>query len=81
MCFADKVSIGAVYELFILIVTNARKITGLKNETKQILDEFETKLKQAKNKGVDEDEIEKEDREEEEEQVEEIDKTMIAADH
>ncbi|XP_015795980.1 condensin complex subunit 1 [Tetranychus urticae] len=69
-CFADKVSVASVYELFMLIVANTRKTTGLKNETKQILDEFESKLKQAKNKGVDEAEIEKEDGEEEIEDVE-----------
>ncbi|RWS10767.1 condensin complex subunit 1-like isoform X3 [Dinothrombium tinctorium] len=58
ICFADKLSIDAVYDCFVAIINASRKMPNIKNETKQILDEFEQKVNECRSKGVNEDESE-----------------------
>ena len=57
ICFADKLYNEAVYENITLIITNARKLQENKNkpELKQTIDEFEQKITECRNKGINED--------------------------
>lgn len=57
ICFADKLYNEAVYENITLIIANARKLQENKNkpELKQTLDEFEQKITECRNKGINED--------------------------
>ncbi len=58
ICFADKLFCDFVHESILSIITNSRKIPNIKNETKQLIDEFEQKVKECRNKGVNEDDSE-----------------------
>lgn len=58
VCFADKLSSDAVYDSVIQIIEKARKIPNLKNETKDLINEFEQKVNECHNKGINEDESE-----------------------
>ena len=58
ICFADKLFCDFIHECIQTIATNARKIANIKNETKQMIDEFEQKVKECRNKGVNEDDSE-----------------------
>jgi condensin complex subunit 1 (fragment) len=53
-CFSDKLPINGVYESITSIICNAKKISGLKNETKQALDEFAQKVEKCRKKGTNE---------------------------
>lgn len=44
--------INGVYESISSIILNAKKISGLKNETKLALDEFAQKVEKCRSKGI-----------------------------
>jgi len=51
--YADKLCIPAVYETFKqTILKNARKLNGIKNETKLLIDELEKQIEEIKQKGL-----------------------------
>jgi condensin complex subunit 1 len=53
--YADKLCIPAVYETFKqTILKNARKLNGIKNETKLLIDELEKQIEEIKQKGLNE---------------------------
>lgn len=53
--YADKLCIPAVYDTFKqVILKNARKINGIKNETKLLIDELEKQIEEIKQKGLNE---------------------------
>ena len=54
ICFADKLTCDRVYEGIKSIIAASRKIAGLKPETRQSIDEFETKVEECRNKGIEE---------------------------
>ncbi|CAG2104164.1 unnamed protein product [Medioppia subpectinata] len=58
ICFADKLCCDFVYECIQTIITTTRKIPNIKNETKQIIDEFEHKVEECRTKGTNEDDSE-----------------------
>ncbi|KAI1309383.1 Condensin complex subunit 1 [Halotydeus destructor] len=53
ICFADKLCCEQVFEHIMAIIAGSRKIPHIKTETKEMLDEFEKKVKECRNKGVD----------------------------
>ncbi|KAJ2355106.1 condensin complex non-SMC subunit Cnd1 [Coemansia erecta] len=55
-CYQDKLADNVVYKHFADIAHKARSQTAQKQETKTLLDEFETKLKDARAKATGEDE-------------------------
>lgn len=54
ICFADKLTCDRVYEGIKSIIAASRKIAGLKPETRQSIDEFEMKVEECRNKGIEE---------------------------
>lgn len=54
ICFADKLTCDRVYEGIKSIIAASRKIAGLKAETRQQIDEFEVKVEECRNKGIEE---------------------------
>lgn len=52
ICYADKLTCDRVYEGIKSIIAASRKIAGLKVETRQQIDEFETKVEECRNKGI-----------------------------
>lgn len=59
-CFKDKLCIDSVRESVCLAVTNYRKTPHLKNEMKQMLDEFEAKIANATLQKLEESDIQQE---------------------
>lgn len=51
-CFSDKLVIDRVHENFVLLIGNIRKQAGLKQQTKEQLEEFEKKVDEFRNKGL-----------------------------
>lgn len=51
-CFSDKLVIDRVYENFQQLIANIRKQAGLKQPTKEQLEEFEKKVEEFRNKGL-----------------------------
>ena len=58
ICFADKLCCDFVHNCIQIIIANVRKIANAKNETKQLIDEFEQKVNECCTKGVNEDDSE-----------------------
>ncbi|RWS27166.1 condensin complex subunit 1-like isoform X1 [Leptotrombidium deliense] len=58
ICFADKLTNDFVHETLISIIGTSRKLPNIKNETKQLLDEFEHKINECRSKGINEDDSE-----------------------
>ncbi|KAJ2473632.1 condensin complex non-SMC subunit Cnd1 [Coemansia sp. RSA 2322] len=54
-CYQDKLPEDAVYKYFVDIVAKARSQSAQKQETKTLLDEYESKLKEARAKATGED--------------------------
>lgn len=54
ICFADKLTQDRVYEGIKSIIAASRKLAGLKPETRQQIDEFEAKVEECRNKGIEE---------------------------
>ena len=50
--FSDKLVDDRVYENFITLIANIKKVPGLKQPTKEILDEFEKMIEEYRNKGL-----------------------------
>jgi len=50
--FSDKLVEDRVYENFVTLIANIKKTTGLKQPTKEMLDEFEKKIEEFRNKGL-----------------------------
>lgn len=59
-CFADKLANDAVYNSIMNIITAIRKSGNLKNEIKQLLDEFEQKVDEFRSKGLAGEEVDEE---------------------
>lgn len=55
LCFADKLCYDFIYDCINTILINVRKATNIKNDAKQIIDEFEQKVKECRNKGMNDD--------------------------
>ncbi|KAJ1812765.1 condensin complex non-SMC subunit Cnd1, partial [Coemansia sp. RSA 2675] len=53
--YQDKLSEDAVYKYFVEIVSKARSQSAQKQDTKALVDEYETKLKEARAKAIGED--------------------------
>lgn len=51
-CFADKLVFNQVYDHILTVIANAKKLTGLKSETKQALDDFVKKVEEIRRKGL-----------------------------
>lgn len=58
ICFADKLFCDFVHECIQTIIANSRKMPAIKSETKQMIDEFEQKVNECRNKGTNEDDSE-----------------------
>ena len=51
-CFSDKLVIDRVHDNFVLLINNIRKQSGLKQTTKELLEEFNLKIEEFRNKGL-----------------------------
>jgi condensin complex subunit 1 len=51
-CFADKLVFDQVYQNFLTVIANGKKLTGLKNDMKQMLDDFAKKVEDIRQKGL-----------------------------
>ncbi|XP_054165417.1 condensin complex subunit 1-like [Oppia nitens] len=58
ICFADKLFCDFVYDCIQTVVNSTRKIPNIKNETKQLIDEFLNKVEECRTKGTNEDDSE-----------------------
>ena len=54
ICFADKLTQDRVYEGIKSIIAASRKLAGMKPETRQQVDDFEAKVEECRNKGIEE---------------------------
>lgn len=51
-CFSDKLVNDRVYENFVVLIANIKKQAGLKPTAKEMIEEFEKKIEEFRNKGL-----------------------------
>lgn len=58
ICFADKLTVDKVYDCIKTIIEKTRKIPNMKPEFKQMIDEFEHKVEECHNRGLNDNDVE-----------------------